>query len=230
MDSSFPLRLKTLSLLIPTKKSSCNLIGFSKQSFNIRNFSRGDCMACKKFCLGTLPRSHRLQFFVLSHLADLVKIFSGSRVVKLFEDVAELLSWSTCSESCDPLEKISFKISCWRGLTLCLDESSHQTQDYKSGMELLFTLLPSAHTEGPCQGKFFEEWSEAIRCLEKAQQGSSKDSLSFETVRNIQAKVKLVQSGSLPLTVLGKLKACVLDCISQGSAVCRPAMWQLLYL
>ncbi|KAK4367433.1 hypothetical protein RND71_011225 [Anisodus tanguticus] len=174
----------------------------------------------------------RLQFFVLSHLADLVKIFSGSRVVKLFEDVAELLSWSTCSESCDPLEKISFKISCWRGLTLCLDESSHQTQDYKSGMEkcmeLLFTLLPSAHTEGPCQGKFFEEWSEAMRCLEKAQQGwlldllkvsevnfTDADSMSFETVRKIQAKAKLVRSGSLPLTVLGKLKACLLDCRSQ---------------
>ncbi|XP_055804568.1 protein RST1 isoform X2 [Solanum dulcamara] len=174
----------------------------------------------------------RLQFFVLSHLADLVKIFSVSRIVKLFEDVAELLSWSTCSESCDPLEKISFRISCWRGLKLCLDESSHHTQDYKSSMEkcmeFLFTLLPSAHTEGPCQGKVFEEWSEAIRCLEKAQQGWLLDllkvsevnftvpnSLLFETVKKIQATAKLVRSGSLPLTVIGKLKACLLACRSQ---------------
>ncbi|PHT57117.1 hypothetical protein CQW23_05603 [Capsicum baccatum] len=174
----------------------------------------------------------RLQFFVFSHLADLVKIFSGSRIVKLFEDVAELLSWSTCSESCDPLEKISFRISCWRGLKLCLDESPHHTQDYESSMEkcmeLLFTSLPSAHIEGPCQGKFFEEWSEAIRCLEKAQQGWLLDllkvsevnftvvnSLLFETVRKVQAIAKLVRSGSLPLTVLGKLKGCLLDCRSQ---------------
>ncbi|KAL3346907.1 hypothetical protein AABB24_025381 [Solanum stoloniferum] len=174
----------------------------------------------------------RLQFFLLSHLADLVKIFSGSRIMKLFEDVAELLSWSTCSESCDPLEKITFRISCWRGLKLCLDESSHHTQDYKSSMEkcmeFLFTLLPSAHTDGPCQGKNFEEWSEAFRCLEKAQQGWLLDllkvsevnftvtnSLSFETMKKIQAIAKLVQSGSLPLTVLGKLKACLLDCRSQ---------------
>ncbi|XP_060192465.1 protein RST1 isoform X2 [Lycium barbarum] len=174
----------------------------------------------------------RLQFFVLSHLADLVKIFSGSRVVKLFEDVAELLSWSACSESCNSLEKISFRISCWRGLKLCLDESSHHSQDFKSSMEkcmeFLFTLLPCAHTEGPCQGKIFEEWSEAIRCLEKAQQGWLLDllkvsevnftvanSLPFETVKKIQAIAKLVQSGSLPLTVLGKLKACLLDCRSQ---------------
>ncbi|WMV17572.1 hypothetical protein MTR67_010957 [Solanum verrucosum] len=173
-----------------------------------------------------------LQFFLLSHLADLVKIFSGSRIMKLFEDVAELLSWSTCSESCDPLEKITFRISCWSGLKLCLDESSHHTQDYKSSMEkcmeFLFTLLPSAHTDGPCQGKIFEEWSEAFRCLEKAQQGWLLDllkvsevnftvanSLSFETVKKIQAIAKLVQSGSLPLTVLGKLKACLLDCRSQ---------------
>ncbi|XP_015065758.1 protein RST1 isoform X2 [Solanum pennellii] len=174
----------------------------------------------------------RLQFFLLSHLADLVKIFSGSRIVKLFEDVAELLSWSTCSESCDPLEKITFRISCWRGLQLCLDESSHHTQDYKSSMEkcmeFLFTLLPSAQTDGSCQGKIFEEWSEAFRCLEKAQQGWLLDllkvsevnftvanSLSFETVKKIQAIAKLVQSGSLPLTVLGKLKACLLDSRSQ---------------
>ncbi|KAM3286727.1 protein RST1 isoform X1 [Capsicum chacoense] len=174
----------------------------------------------------------RLQFFVFSHLADLVKIFSGSRIVKLFEDVGELLSWSTCSESCDPLEKISFRISCWRGLKLCLDESPHHTQDYESSMEkcmeLLFTSLPSAHIEGPCQGKFFEEWSEAIRCLEKAQQGWLLDllkvsevnftvanSLLFETVRKVQAIAKLVRSGSLPLTVLGKLKGCLLDCRSQ---------------
>ncbi|KAK4712605.1 hypothetical protein R3W88_007118 [Solanum pinnatisectum] len=174
----------------------------------------------------------RLQFFLLSHLADLVKIFSGSRIMKLFEDVAELLSWSTCSESCDPLEKITFRISCWRGLKLCLDESSHHTQDYKSSMEkcmeFLFTLLSSSHTDGPCQGKSFEEWSEAFRCLENAQQGWLLDllkvsevnftvanSLSFETVKKIQAIAKLVRSGSLPLTVLGKLKACLLDCRSQ---------------
>lgn len=174
----------------------------------------------------------RLQFFLLSHLADLVKIFSGSRIVKLFEDVAELLSWSTCPESCDPLEKITFRISCWRGLQLCLDESSHHTQDYKSSMEkcmeFLFTLLPSAQTDESCQVKIFEEWSEALRCLEKAQQGWLLDllkvsevnftvanSLSFETVKKIQAIAKLVQSGSLPLTVLGKLKACLLDSRSQ---------------
>ncbi|XP_019227085.1 PREDICTED: protein RST1 isoform X2 [Nicotiana attenuata] len=174
----------------------------------------------------------RLQFFLLSHLADLVKIFSGSRVVKLFEDVANLLSTSICSESCDSLEKSSFRISCWRGLKLCLDESSHHTQEYKSSMEkcmeLLFTSLPSAHTEGLCQGKILEEWCEAIRCLEKAQQEwlldllkvsevnvADADSLSFETVRKIQAKAKLVQSGSLPLTVLGKLKTYLLDCRSQ---------------
>ncbi|CAN4082408.1 unnamed protein product [Withania somnifera] len=173
----------------------------------------------------------RLQFFVLSHLADLVKIFSGSRIVKLFEDVAELLSWSTCSESYDPLEKISFRISCWRGLKLCLDESSHHTQDYESSMEkcmeLLFTFLPSAHTEGPCQAKFFEEWSEAIRCLERVQQGWLLDllkvsevnftvaTLSSETVKKVQTIAKLVQSGSLPLTLLDKLKSCLLDCRSQ---------------
>ncbi|XP_075090741.1 protein RST1 isoform X2 [Nicotiana tabacum] len=174
----------------------------------------------------------RLQFFVLSHLADLLKIFSGSRVVKLFEDVANLLSTSTCSESCDSLEKSSFRISCWRGLKLCLDESSHHPQEYKSSMEkcmeLLFTSLPSAHTEGLCQGKILEEWCEAIRCLEKAQQEwlldllkvsevnvADTDSLSFETVRKVQAKARLVQSGSLPLTVLTKLKTYLLDCRSQ---------------
>lgn len=133
-----------------------------------------------------------LQSCILLHLADLTKIFSGSRLVKLFNDVACFLSWLVLSSLYSPEQKSSLRFSCWRGLDQCLNESSLDTQSYKSEiencMEVLFNLLPqfpSAGSKELYQANIIEEWSEAVRCLGKSQQGWLLDLLQVPMPINI---------------------------------------------
>ncbi|RAL46892.1 hypothetical protein DM860_005171 [Cuscuta australis] len=119
-----------------------------------------------------------LQSCILVYLADLSKIFSGSRVLKLFNDLANFLSWLVSSGQLSPDQKSSLRSSCWRGLNKCLEESSLDTLSYKSEiencMEILFHALPQFPNVGSkqlSQANISGEWSEAIRCLAKSQQG-----------------------------------------------------------
>lgn len=109
-----------------------------------------------------------LQSYLLVHLADLVKVFSGSRLEKLFNDITLYLSSVTSM----------LRISCWKGLYQCLDEASLDSVDYTSHIErcmkVLFSLLPvlgSTTIIEVDQLSSVEEWSEAVRCLGKAQRG-----------------------------------------------------------
>nr|GMC62090.1 protein RST1 isoform X1 [Ipomoea batatas] len=173
-----------------------------------------------------------LQSCILVHLADLTKIFSSSRLVKLFNDVACFLSWLVSSGLYSPEQKSSLRFSCWRGLNQCLNESSLDTQSYTSEIEncmkVLFDLLPqfpSAGSRELYQANIIEEWSEAVRCLGKSEQGWLLDLLQIsevnlieangqqlESVKKIQVKSRLVQTGSVPFSELGKLKAYMLNC------------------
>ncbi|XP_042027868.1 protein RST1 isoform X1 [Salvia splendens] len=173
-----------------------------------------------------------LQSLMLLHLADLLKIFSDSRVAKLFDDVSDFLHWSASSTQYNNEEKISIRVSCWKSLQICLDESSAiETQDYAHNLEqcieVLFTMLPWSHSSvnPELHQKYSNtEWIEAIKCLGKAQQGwlskfllipdtnfKDEGTQIFETLKKVKAKAALVRVASIPLAELAKLKAYILD-------------------
>lgn len=118
-----------------------------------------------------------LQSCLLIHLADLVKVYSSSRLEKLFQDVSNHLSSFTSYEESDTYQKSLLCISCWKGLSECLDEVYVDTSDHISHvekcMEALFTLLPVVKSSGSIVSadvSSVEEWSEAVKCLGRAPQ------------------------------------------------------------
>jgi len=118
-----------------------------------------------------------LQSCLLNHLADLVKVYSNSRLEKLFGDVSNHLSSFTSYKESSTYPKSLLCISCWKGLYECLDEVSVDSSGYISHiercMEVLFTLLPVVQSSGSVSSadvSSVEEWSEAVRCLGKAPQ------------------------------------------------------------
>ncbi|CAH9123168.1 unnamed protein product [Cuscuta epithymum] len=172
-----------------------------------------------------------LQSCILLHLADLTKIFSGSRLIELFNDVANFLSHSVSSVHYSPDQKSALRSSCWRSLNQCWEESSLDSQFYKSEIEncmvVLFKLLPqfpSACSKDLYQNNIIEEWSEAITCLAKSKQewllnllqipeGSLNEANGqSESVKKLLAKSRLVQTGSISMNELGKLQSYMLNC------------------
>lgn len=175
-----------------------------------------------------------LQSCLLIHLADLLKIFSGSRIEKLFDNMSVYVSSSVSPfQRYNPDQKSLLKVSCWKGLYDCLDEASLDSLEYVSNvekcMEVLFYSLPalqSASVTGVEQVCSVEEWSEAVRCLGIARRNWLLDLLQVdlvqgddhftEVVRKIQAKAQLVKAGFIPFTELGKLKSIILNSKSYG--------------
>ncbi|KAI8029670.1 Protein RST1 [Camellia lanceoleosa] len=128
----------------------------------------------------------------LNELFDLylVKIFSASRLEKLFDDVANFLSSLLSGEVCTVEQKSLLRVSCWNGLyLLCI----------KHGfcMEVLFSSLSILHSDiiPGIEQVHSVEWSVAVKCLAKARQGWL-----------FTQKARLVQIGSIPSSELGKLK------------------------
>ncbi|CAL5325285.1 unnamed protein product [Camellia sinensis] len=175
-----------------------------------------------------------LQSWFLSHLADLIKIFSGSRLEKLFDDVANFIASLLSGEVCTVEQKSLLRASCWNGLYPCM-ETSLDTRQYVSNMEncmeVLFFSLPVLHSDAiPRMEQLHSvEWSAAVRCLAKARQGwlftllqvseanlVEGDGEFSKVVKTMQAKAKLVQIGSIPPSELGKLKAYLLNTRSDG--------------
>lgn len=118
-----------------------------------------------------------LQSCLLNHVADLVKVYSNSRLEKLFGDMSNYLSSFTSSKESSTFVKSLLYISCWKGLYECLDEVSVDTSGYISHiercMEVLFTSLPEVQSSVSVVSgdvSSVEEWSEAVRCLGKAPQ------------------------------------------------------------
>ncbi|KAI5436445.1 hypothetical protein KIW84_022798 [Lathyrus oleraceus] len=177
-----------------------------------------------------------LQCCLLNHLADLVKVYSSSRLEKLFGDVVYHLSSLNSYKEYDTYKKCLLRLSCWKGLYECLNEVSVDTSSHISHaeicMEVLFTLLPVVKSAGSVMSgdtSSVEEWFEAVRCLGKAPQGWLLDFLkvsqeefvqssckSFEVQKKVHAKIKIVKTGSLPLIELGKMKSYILSSTSQG--------------
>ncbi|GJR02143.1 protein RST1 isoform X1 [Tanacetum coccineum] len=178
-----------------------------------------------------------LQLCILSHLPLTLKIFSGSRLEKLFDDVAIFIQSPFSSDQIYTSEQKSLlRTSCWKGLRMCFDEASLDSEklvsSFENCMEVLFSLLPegsllrslemSRNHEG-------EEWSEAIRCLGKArwdwlsywlqipQISSAKEGPQlFEAKKRMITRTRLVKIGSIPLTELSKVKSYTLNTRSDG--------------
>ncbi|KAL5979482.1 hypothetical protein ACLOJK_019386 [Asimina triloba] len=174
-----------------------------------------------------------LQSSLLLHLASVVKIFSGSRLENLFDDMFYYFSSSTYesyNQDCQHLLRISF----WKGLCNALSEISAEAPDYVSGMErcmeLLFRLLPA-----PCrdasqvkQTDSENEWLEAMKCLTKAQKDWLMDVLQvpemnvvqgsdfIEGVKRISARARLVVTGGISVNDLENLKHLMLNTNSDG--------------
>lgn len=55
-----------------------------------------------------------------------------------------------------------------------------------------------------------------------------KASGQFESVKKIQVKSRLVQTGSVPFSELGKLKAYILNCRCEGQVPCSQVYTQKL--
>ncbi|PPS18896.1 hypothetical protein GOBAR_AA01700 [Gossypium barbadense] len=118
-----------------------------------------------------------LQSCLLNHLADLIKLFSGSRLEKLLDDVSNYFSSLTTDQVLKSEERSSLRSSCWKGLNQCLDEASLDSLEYIKNiercMEVLFSLLPLPQAPVIVQVNQLNsvEWSEAVRCLAKARPG-----------------------------------------------------------
>ncbi|KAG9141189.1 hypothetical protein Leryth_001683, partial [Lithospermum erythrorhizon] len=179
-----------------------------------------------------------LQLYILVHLADLTKIFSDSRLEKLFYDVVSFVSSSVPSKLHNPDRNSLLRIACWKGLHLCLDGFSVETQTYLSVLEdcikQLFALLPEWHWGNNISGysdkNTVEEWTEAVRCLGKSRQDwllnflqtpdtnlMADDVDLLETLKKTQIKAKLVHMGSLPFTELVNLRTYILNKQSEVS-------------
>lgn len=130
-----------------------------------------------------------LQTCLLCHLVDLIKIFSGSRLKKLFDDVADYFSSSASSHQVYNPDQISLlRTSFWKGLYRCLDEASNDSPEYignmEKCMELLFVLLPALHFNASIKLDHVnstKEWFEAVRCLGKTRQSWLMDILEVNT-------------------------------------------------
>lgn len=114
-----------------------------------------------------------LQSCMLCHLGDLMRIFSGSRMDKLFDDISYFIISLSSDQiySCD--QKSSLRVSCWKGLSQCLDETSLESSEYiakiEKCIELLFVVLPVASQSPKAdQTGPVKEWSEAVRCLQRS--------------------------------------------------------------
>lgn len=116
-----------------------------------------------------------LQSCMLCHLGDLMRIFSGSRMNKLFDDISCFIISISSDQvySCD--QKSSLRVSCWKGLSQYLEETSLESLEYITKIdkctELLFSVLPVA-SQSPKADQMgsVKEWSEAVRCLQKSRQ------------------------------------------------------------
>ncbi|CAK9322549.1 unnamed protein product [Citrullus colocynthis] len=176
-----------------------------------------------------------LQSCLLTHLAGLMKVFSNSRVEKLFDDMKIYMSSFYSDQQLYNYETHLLCISCWKGLYQCLDEANLNSLGCISHIEdfmvVLFTMLPTSSSSINREGDEVHStkgWSEAMRCLGKARQTwllnflqissedlVSKDQKLLEVLKKMKFKAKLTRNGSLPLSELGKMKTLMLNLKSQ---------------
>ncbi|XP_020268990.1 protein RST1 isoform X2 [Asparagus officinalis] len=178
-----------------------------------------------------------LQCTLLHHLPDLLKIFSGSKLDKLSEElVAYFSSSGGLYLNFDLDQRTLLRVSFWKGLRKCLDgkfKESLYTPNIEKCMECLFTILPVLIYDAKPEAWVavaMEEWSEAIKCLSKASQDWLMDILQVpdidkihggilvdEVAKRISARARLVRVGCIPNSELHKIKAYLLNTSLEGA-------------
>ncbi|XP_038982948.1 protein RST1 isoform X2 [Phoenix dactylifera] len=176
-----------------------------------------------------------LQSLLLDHLSDFLKLFSGLRLEKLYDDLVNYFNSSASSYLVyGPDQRRLLRVSFWKGLCQCLTETSEESVilNMKKCMECLFFFLPLLTCDVISEGGQVapvEEWSEAVRCLAKAPQDWLMDMLqvpvsdlfhggtqSNEVAKRILAKARLVRIGCAPVSELGELRAYILNAKTEG--------------
>ncbi|KAI3784700.1 hypothetical protein L1987_43803 [Smallanthus sonchifolius] len=178
-----------------------------------------------------------LQLCILSHLPHTLKIFSGSRLEKLFDDVVNFVQSPLSSDEIyNPEKKSLLRTSCWKGVRLCFEEAYLDSEklmpNFENCMELLFSLLPEfSGLRSSENNRTYErqEWSEAVRCLGKARPHwlshflqipetsfSQESHRFFDAKKKMIARARLVEIGSIPLAELSKLRPYILNFRSDG--------------
>ncbi|XP_068651513.1 protein RST1 [Aristolochia californica] len=170
----------------------------------------------------------KLQCSLLCHLGELEKVFSGSRLEKLFGDMFDYFSSSLSSyQAYAAVEKSQLRVSFWKGLCGCLPESSGESPPYiwhvEKCMELLFCLLPGINDHGEEKLDSEMEWWEAARCLGKAPRSWLMNILQVnmmdlvpggtdfnEVSKRIKTRARLTTIGCIPVVDLAKL-SCLLN-------------------
>ncbi|KAK9090349.1 hypothetical protein Sjap_023526 [Stephania japonica] len=176
-----------------------------------------------------------IQKLLLSHLGDLIKIFSTSRLVKLCDDMIEHFSSpGSLYHMYNNDQKGLLRLSFWKGLRHCLESLGGASSEFSEYMEsiekcmvLLFSFLPAYHFDSSLkmdQANLTDEWSAAVECIGKARRDWILDFLEvpkiahdqgessiIDDMKKIQARARLVISDCIPFTELTKLKSSVLN-------------------
>lgn len=111
-----------------------------------------------------------MQSILLQHLSHLMKLFSDSRLEKLYEDLTEYLYSSTSSFlNYSPQQRSMIRMSFWKGICKCLLDVSEESGGFPFTRKCIECLLPLLTICNDGQPEFVDEWSAAIKCLANAQ-------------------------------------------------------------
>ncbi|WOL02957.1 protein RST1 isoform X1 [Canna indica] len=185
--------------------------------------------------LSELPRFKTLELnmqkFLLEHLSNICKIFSGQRLEKLFVDLAEYFSDPSSSYLAYGAEKkILLRVAFWKGLHQCFRDDSKELimiSNAEKCLASLLSLLPISGCSGFSEEGTIGEWSVAIQCLSEAPKDWLLDLLQVPNARvhgeripfvakMICIKAKLVGIGCLTISDLAELKSHILNEKTEG--------------
>ncbi|RCV24849.1 hypothetical protein SETIT_5G119500v2 [Setaria italica] len=171
-----------------------------------------------------------VQSILLQHLSHLMKLFSDSRLDKLYEDLTEYLYSPTSSYlnySCE--QKSMIRMSFWEGICKCLvDVVSEESGGFSFTKKCIECLLPllTLHNDG--QPEFMDEWSAALTCLTNAQSSWLGDMLQVrnaalvteeehvDVAKKIIIRARLCATGCGSVHELGNIKTMILCARADG--------------
>uniref|UniRef100_A0A0A9DER8 Uncharacterized protein n=1 Tax=Arundo donax TaxID=35708 RepID=A0A0A9DER8_ARUDO len=159
-----------------------------------------------------------------------MKLFSDSRLEKLFEDLTEYLYSSTLSYLNYSSEQRSvIRMSFWEGIYKCLVEVvSEESGGFSFIKKCIECLLPLLTLCNDGQPQFMDEWSAAVKCLTNAQKSWLSDILQIrsaalitegeyvDVAKKIIIRARLCATGCGSAHELGNIKTMILCTKADG--------------
>ncbi|MQL78527.1 hypothetical protein Taro_010956 [Colocasia esculenta] len=176
-----------------------------------------------------------LQCSLLQCLPDLMRVFSALRLEKLYSDLLGYLSSpSSLYMLYNADQRCLLRISFWKGLHHCLVKVFDKllsVSEAEKCIELLLSLLPAFifTYDSIKKAQLQQELTWAVDCLSKAPEVWRMHVLQVpkmafinwqnhaEVANKIIITSRLIAKGCLPMSELGKLKACILNSSSEGA-------------